>query len=59
MSRKKISGSVVHEIPADLKRALASDSQVLTAREDIHRSHATSGYVGLNQLRNQKLEAPD
>src|SRR5439155_21839225 len=26
---------VVHEIPADLKRALASDSQVLTAWEDI------------------------
>jgi uncharacterized protein YdeI (YjbR/CyaY-like superfamily) len=35
MSRKKISGGVVHEIPADLKRALASDPQVLTAWEDI------------------------
>jgi len=27
MSRKEISGGVVHEIPADLKRALASDPQ--------------------------------
>lgn len=35
MSRKKISGGVVHEMPADLKRALASDPQVLTAWEDI------------------------
>src|ERR1700722_16465266 len=35
MSRKQISGGVVHEMPADLKRALASDPQALTAWEDI------------------------
>jgi hypothetical protein len=35
MSRKKISGGVVHKMPADLKRALASDPQALTAWEDI------------------------
>jgi len=35
MSRKQISGGVVHEMPADLKRALVSDPQALTAWEDI------------------------
>src|ERR1700733_10844069 len=35
MSRKKISGGVVHEMPADLERTLASDPQALTAWEDI------------------------
>jgi hypothetical protein len=35
MLRKKISGGVVHKMPADLKRALASDPQALTAWEDI------------------------
>jgi len=34
-SRKNISGGVVHKMPADLKRALASDPQALTAWEDI------------------------
>ena len=56
MSRKKISGSVVHEIPADLKRALASDPQVLTAWEDIT-PLARNEWICWNQLRNQKLEA--
>ena len=32
---KKISSGVVHEVPADLKRALTSDPQALTAWEDI------------------------
>src|SRR5579871_2671646 len=35
MLRKQISGGVVHKMPADLKKALASDPQVLTAWEDI------------------------
>src|SRR5262245_8113390 len=35
MSQKKISGGVVHKMPADLKRALASNPQALTAWEDI------------------------
>jgi len=35
MSRKKISGGVVHQVPADLKKALTSDPQALTAWEDI------------------------
>ena len=34
-SRKNISGGVVHKMPADLKRALASDPQALAAWEDI------------------------
>jgi len=32
---KKISNGVVHEVPADLERALTSDPQALTAWEDI------------------------
>ena len=32
---KKISSGVVHEVPADLKKALTSDPQALTAWEDI------------------------
>jgi hypothetical protein len=35
MPRKNIPGGVVHKMPADLKRALASDSQALTAWADI------------------------
>ena len=35
MSQKKISSGVVHEVPTDLKKALTSDPQVLTAWEDI------------------------
>jgi hypothetical protein len=35
MSQKKVSSGVVHEVPADLKRALTSDPQALTAWEDI------------------------
>ena len=31
MSQKKISGGVVHQLPADLKKALTSDPQALTA----------------------------
>ena len=56
MSQKKISGGVVHQMPADLKKALTSDPQALTAWGILHRSHGTSGYVGLSQLRKQKPE---
>ena len=35
MSQEKISSGVVHEVPADLKKALTSDPHVLTAWEDI------------------------
>jgi len=35
MSRKKIPGGVVHKMPTDLRYALASDPQALTAWEDI------------------------
>ena len=35
MSPKKISSGVVHEVPADLKKALASAPQALAAWEDI------------------------
>src|SRR5262245_57406494 len=33
--RKKISSGVVHEVPADLKKALASNPHALAAWEDI------------------------
>lgn len=32
---KKISGGVAHEMPADLRKALSSDSKALAAWEDI------------------------
>src|SRR5947208_16445298 len=35
MSQTKISSGVVHELPGDLKKALTSDPQALTAWEDI------------------------
>ena len=35
MSKKVISGGVVHELPADLRKALRSDPKALTAWEDI------------------------
>jgi hypothetical protein len=35
MSQKRISSGVVHEVPADLKKALTSDAQALTAWEHI------------------------
>jgi hypothetical protein len=35
MSQKGISSGVVHQVPADLKKALTSDPRVLTAWEDI------------------------
>ena len=35
MSQKKISGGVVHHVPADLKKSLTSNPQALTAWEDI------------------------
>lgn len=35
MSKTNISGGVVHELPADLKKALVSDKKALSAWEDI------------------------
>ncbi|MEO8131273.1 MAG: YdeI/OmpD-associated family protein, partial [Bryobacteraceae bacterium] len=35
MSQKTISSGVVHDVPVDLKKALQSDLQALTAWEDI------------------------
>lgn len=35
MSKKKISGGVVHEMPADWRKALTSDAKALAAWEDI------------------------
>jgi uncharacterized protein YdeI (YjbR/CyaY-like superfamily) len=35
MARTKISGGVVHELPADLRKALAAHAKALTAWEDI------------------------
>jgi len=35
ITKNKISGGVVHELPADLRKALASDEAALAAWEDI------------------------
>lgn len=35
MAQNQISGGVVHELPADLRKALASDAKALAAWEDI------------------------
>ena len=35
MSKKDISSGVVHKVPADLREALTSDQQALTAWEDL------------------------
>jgi uncharacterized protein YdeI (YjbR/CyaY-like superfamily) len=35
LSKMEISGGVVHDLPADLKRALASDAKALETWEDI------------------------
>ena len=35
MGNKKISGGVVHELPADLKKALVSNPEALATWEDI------------------------
>ena len=35
LSRKRISGGVVHDLPADLKKALVSDAKALATWEDI------------------------
>ena len=35
MFQKKISSGVVHDVPSDLRTALTSDPQALTAWEDI------------------------
>lgn len=35
MSQKQISGGVVHEMPADLRKVLTSDAKALAAWEDI------------------------
>ena len=35
ITKNKISGGVVHELPADLRKALASDPKALAAWEDI------------------------
>jgi hypothetical protein len=35
LSKKEISGGVVHDLPADLKRALTSDAKALETWEDI------------------------
>jgi uncharacterized protein YdeI (YjbR/CyaY-like superfamily) len=52
MSQKNISNGVVHELPADFKKALTSDPQVLTAWEDITPLARNEWiYVGLSQLK--------
>jgi hypothetical protein len=57
MLNKRSSSGVVHELPADLKKALKSDPKALTAGRTLRRSHATSGFAGLSQPRKQRLEA--
>jgi hypothetical protein len=53
-----ISSGVVHDLPADLKSAIASDRRALAAWEDITPLARNEWIVGLNQPRKQKPEAP-
>jgi hypothetical protein len=51
MPRKRFLAVWFTTCPQIWKRPLASDPQVLTAWEVLHRSHEMSGYVGSNQLK--------
>ena len=57
MSKKKISSGVVHEVPADLRKALTSDPQVLTAWEDITPIARNEWICWIESVKKQKLEA--
>ena len=57
MSQKQISSGVVHEVPADLKKALASDPQALAAWEDITPLARNEWICWIESAKKQKPEA--
>ena len=57
MSPKKISGGVVHEVPADLRKALTSDPQALRAWEDITPLARNEWICWVESAKKRKLEA--
>ena len=57
MSQKKISGGVVHEVPADLKKALRSHPKALTAWEAIRPLARNEWICWIESAKNWKPEA--
>ena len=57
MSPKNISSGVVHEVPADLKKALTSDPQALTAWEDITPLARNEWICWIESAKKAELEA--
>jgi uncharacterized protein YdeI (YjbR/CyaY-like superfamily) len=57
MSQKKISSGMVHEVPADLKKALTSDPQALTAWEDITPLARNEWICWIESAKKAELEA--
>ena len=56
LSEKEISGGVVHDLPADLKKALTSDAKALETWEDITPLARMNGSAGSSRLKKQKQE---
>jgi hypothetical protein len=57
VSQKKISGGVVHEVPADLKKALRSHPKALTAWEAIRPLARNEWICWIESAKNWKPEA--
>jgi hypothetical protein len=56
-SQKQISRGVVHDVPADFKKALTSDPRALAAWEDITPLARNEWICWIESAKNQKLEA--
>jgi hypothetical protein len=56
LSEKEISGGVVHDLPADLKKALTSDAKALERGRTLRRSREMNGSAGSSRPKNQKQE---
>jgi hypothetical protein len=56
MTQKEITSDNLHQVPTDLRMALASTPHALAAWEDINYLRVMNGYVGLNPLKNKILE---
>ena len=56
LSVKEISGGVVHDLPADLKKALTSDAKALETWEDITPLARNEWICWIEWPRNQKQE---
>ena len=56
VTRKKIAGDVVHELPADLKKVLPPIQRLWKHRKILRRLRVMSGYAGLNRPKSRKPE---